>query len=93
VHGEVEQVKDVMVTNIGNYSLLFVNVIYISIFSNDFIVERVLARGERIELLVNKTDNLNQQAFAFRKRSTALRVCNHISSFRYLICKMTLKNN
>ncbi|GBC07780.1 hypothetical protein RclHR1_07690014 [Rhizophagus clarus] len=51
VHGEVEQVKDVMVTNI----------------------ERVLARGERIELLVNKTDNLNQQAFAFRKRSTALR--------------------
>jgi vesicle-associated membrane protein 7 len=51
VHGEVEQVKDVMVTNI----------------------ERVLARGERIELLVNKTDNLNQQAFAFRKRSTALK--------------------
>jgi len=51
VHGEIEQVKDVMVHNI----------------------ERVLERGERIELLVDKTDNLNQQAFAFKKRSTALR--------------------
>jgi len=51
VHGEIEQVKDVMVHNI----------------------ERVLERGERIELLVDKTDNLNQQAFAFKKRSTALK--------------------
>ncbi|CAG8452498.1 7072_t:CDS:2 [Paraglomus brasilianum] len=52
VHGEIEQVKDVMVHNI----------------------ERVLERGERIELLVDKTDSLNQQAFAFKKRSTALKV-------------------
>ena len=52
VHGEIEQVKDVMVHNI----------------------ERVLERGERIELLVDKTDNLNQQAFAFKKRSTQLKV-------------------
>ncbi|KAI9471816.1 MAG: synaptobrevin-domain-containing protein [Benjaminiella poitrasii] len=51
VHGEIEQVKDVMVHNI----------------------ERVLERGERIELLVDKTDNLNQQAFAFKKRSTQLK--------------------
>ncbi|CAG8565409.1 9512_t:CDS:2 [Ambispora gerdemannii] len=51
VHGEIEQVKDVMVHNI----------------------ERVLERGERIELLVDKTDSLNLQAFAFRKRSTALK--------------------
>ncbi|KAG0307394.1 hypothetical protein BGZ98_000359 [Dissophora globulifera] len=36
-------------------------------------IERVLERGERIELLVDKTDNLNQQAFAFKKRSTALK--------------------
>ncbi|KAG0339786.1 hypothetical protein BG004_006683, partial [Podila humilis] len=34
---------------------------------------RVLERGERIELLVDKTDNLNQQAFAFKKRSTQLK--------------------
>ncbi|KAI8981981.1 putative vesicle-associated membrane protein [Mycotypha africana] len=51
VHGEIEQVKDVMVHNI----------------------ERVLERGDRIELLVDKTDNLNQQAFAFKKRSTQLK--------------------
>lgn len=37
--------------------------------------ERVLERGERIELLVDKTDNLNQQAFQFKKRSTQLKVC------------------
>ncbi|KAF9148686.1 hypothetical protein BG015_009571 [Linnemannia schmuckeri] len=36
-------------------------------------IERVLERGERIELLVDKTDNLNQQAFAFKKRSTQLK--------------------
>ncbi|CAG8538452.1 4752_t:CDS:2 [Diversispora eburnea] len=51
VHGEIEQVKDVMTRNI----------------------EQVLERGERIEILVDKTDNLNQQAFAFKKRSTALK--------------------
>ncbi|KAI9320113.1 synaptobrevin domain-containing protein [Dichotomocladium elegans] len=51
VHGEIEAVKDVMITNI----------------------ERVLERGERIELLVDKTDNLNSQAFAFKKRSTQLK--------------------
>nr|CAG8541391.1 2408_t:CDS:10 [Entrophospora candida] len=44
-------------------------------------IERVLQRGERIELLVDKTDNLNQQAFAFKKRSTALKLMgNNISS-------------
>lgn len=36
-------------------------------------VERILNRGERIELLVDKTENMSQQAFAFRKRSTQLR--------------------
>ncbi len=55
--------------------------ILIDCFSNDFIIERVLERGERIELLVDKTDNLNQQAFAFKKRSTALKVCNYIYFF------------
>jgi vesicle-associated membrane protein 7 len=36
-------------------------------------IERVLERGERIDLLVNKTDSMQQTAFAFRQRSTALR--------------------
>ncbi|KAG0288596.1 hypothetical protein BGZ98_004205, partial [Dissophora globulifera] len=36
-------------------------------------IERVLERGERIELLVDKTDNLNQRSFDFKRRSTALK--------------------
>ncbi|KAJ8100723.1 synaptobrevin-domain-containing protein [Lipomyces tetrasporus] len=36
-------------------------------------IERVIERGERIDILVDKTDHMNQTAFAFRKRSTALR--------------------
>jgi vesicle-associated membrane protein 7 len=30
-------------------------------------VEQILSRGERIELLVDKTDNLSGQAWAFRR--------------------------
>ena len=30
-------------------------------------IDRVLERGERIELLVDKTDRLNSQAFKFEK--------------------------
>mmetsp|Transcript_49804 Transcript_49804/g.128137 ORF Transcript_49804/g.128137 Transcript_49804/m.128137 type:complete len:88 (-) Transcript_49804:457-720(-) len=36
-------------------------------------IDRVLERGEKIELLVDKTDALNQQAFKFKKHSTSLR--------------------
>ncbi|KAJ3156694.1 Vesicle-associated membrane protein [Geranomyces michiganensis] len=36
-------------------------------------IEKVLERGDRIEILVDKTDNLNATSFAFKKRSTALR--------------------
>lgn len=36
-------------------------------------IEKVLERGEALEILVDKTDNLNQASFAFKKRSTALR--------------------
>ena len=36
-------------------------------------IEKILERGERIEILVDKTDSLNQSAFAFKKRSTAIR--------------------
>ena len=44
-------------------------------------IERVLERGERIDLLVNKTDHMNQTAFAFRQRSTALRLLDPFWSF------------
>ncbi|KAJ2780022.1 hypothetical protein H4R18_003677 [Coemansia javaensis] len=36
-------------------------------------IERVLERGDRIEILVDKSNSLNNAAFAFRKRSTALK--------------------
>lgn len=36
-------------------------------------VEKVLERGERIELLVDRTENLNQAAFKFKKQSTQLK--------------------
>jgi len=36
-------------------------------------IEKVLQRGEKIELLVDKTENLNVQAFRFKKQSTTLR--------------------
>ncbi|KAK9366007.1 synaptobrevin-domain-containing protein [Lipomyces kononenkoae] len=36
-------------------------------------IERVIERGERIDVLVDKTDHMSQTAFAFRKRSTSLR--------------------
>ena len=36
-------------------------------------IEAILSRGERIELLVDKTDQMSHNAKAFRKRSQALR--------------------
>ena len=36
-------------------------------------IETVLERGEKIELLVDKTDRLNQQAFRFESSSRNLR--------------------
>eukprot|EP00549_Striatella_unipunctata_P016831 CAMPEP_0118702152 /NCGR_PEP_ID=MMETSP0800-20121206/17705_1 /TAXON_ID=210618 ORGANISM="Striatella unipunctata, Strain CCMP2910" /NCGR_SAMPLE_ID=MMETSP0800 /ASSEMBLY_ACC=CAM_ASM_000638 /LENGTH=189 /DNA_ID=CAMNT_0006603267 /DNA_START=39 /DNA_END=605 /DNA_ORIENTATION=+ len=36
-------------------------------------IEKVLERGEKIELLVDKTDRLNQQAFKFEASSRTLR--------------------
>lgn len=36
-------------------------------------IETVLERGERIELLVDRTENLNQTAFKFKKQSTQLK--------------------
>ncbi|KAJ2483898.1 hypothetical protein IWW56_000044 [Coemansia sp. RSA 2131] len=36
-------------------------------------IERVLERNDRIEILIDKSNSLNNAAFAFRKRSTALK--------------------
>ncbi|XP_044729960.1 vesicle-associated membrane protein 7 [Chrysoperla carnea] len=50
VHGELDELKDIMVKNIENVSM----------------------RGERLELLVNKTDNLSADSVTFRKTSRNL---------------------
>jgi vesicle-associated membrane protein 7 len=36
-------------------------------------VEQILSRGERIELLVDKTDNMASQATAFRRGARTVR--------------------
>ncbi|XP_015522899.1 vesicle-associated membrane protein 7 isoform X2 [Neodiprion pinetum] len=50
VHGELDELKDIMVKNIDN----------------------VAARGERLELLINKTENLTASSVTFRKTSRNL---------------------
>lgn len=47
-------------------------------------IDRVLERGEKIELLVDKTDKLNHQAFKFEKSSKALKntmLCKKIKTY------------
>jgi len=50
VHGELDELKDIMVRNIDNVAL----------------------RGEKLELLVNKTENLCSQSMNFRVQSRTL---------------------
>lgn len=50
VHGELDELKDIMVKNIDNVAM----------------------RGERLELLVNKTENLSNNAVTFNKTSRNL---------------------
>ncbi|XP_029036195.1 vesicle-associated membrane protein 7 [Osmia bicornis bicornis] len=50
VHGELDELKDIMVKNIDNVAM----------------------RGERLELLVNKTENLTANSVTFRKTSRNL---------------------
>ena len=45
-------------------------------------IEKVLERGEKIELLVDKTDRLNQQAFRFETSSRSLRRTMYWKRFR-----------
>jgi vesicle-associated membrane protein 7 len=49
-------------------------------------IEKVLERGEKIELLVDKTDRLNQQAFRFESSSRKLRQAMWWKSVRSMMC-------
>lgn len=59
-------------------------------------IDRVLERGEKIELLVDKTDRLNQQAFKFERSSRTLKqemLCKKyrnicIILFIFLVCTL-----
>jgi hypothetical protein len=53
---------------------------------------QVLERGERIELLVDKTDRLNQTSFKFEKSSRQLKqVCTVLERVRACMhCAMSL---
>jgi hypothetical protein len=48
-------------------------------------IDRVLERGEKIELLVDKTEKLNQQAFKFEKTVSGV-----LSCFVYLLSLLSL---
>lgn len=53
-------------------------------------IEKVLERGEKIELLVDKTDRLNQTAFKFEKSSRVLRRTLWWSKVRFWVCSTTI---
>mmetsp|Transcript_14971 Transcript_14971/g.40963 ORF Transcript_14971/g.40963 Transcript_14971/m.40963 type:complete len:149 (+) Transcript_14971:2-448(+) len=49
-------------------------------------IEKVLKRGEKIELLVDKTDNLNQQSIRFKKHSSQLRQAMWWQNAKLMMC-------
>eukprot|EP01036_Dinobryon_divergens_P026988 gene26988-35693_t len=53
-------------------------------------IDRVLERGEKIELLVDKTDRLNQQAFKFEKSSRTLKHSMYYRRLRNIIVAVLL---
>lgn len=53
-------------------------------------IERVLERGEKIELLVDKTDRLNQQAFRFESSSRELRRAMYWRKIRCYVIMATI---
>jgi vesicle-associated membrane protein 7 len=49
-------------------------------------IEAVLERGEKIELLVDKTENLNHQAFRFRGATRSLRRQMWLQNLKVMLC-------
>ena len=84
MRGEIDDVKSVMVANIGTLrslppflcSLLpfiLISLAPASDYSINKLIEKVLERGEKIELLVEQTEALQHNAFEFKKGSTQLK--------------------
>lgn len=57
VHGELDELKNIMVKNIGML-IIIAGKIYI-FYLHFYCPDNVAMRGERLELLVNKTENLS----------------------------------
>ena len=62
-----------MVQNIGSLTQYTADIRAHQIIKLLLLTEKVLERGEKIELLVDRTDRLNQQAFKFEKQSKKLK--------------------
>ena len=56
-------------------------------------IEKVLERGEKIELLVDKTDRLNQTAFKFEKTSKQLKDVSFIIKHSTFLSHFALPRN
>lgn len=74
VHGQIDELKNIMVKNTGNFVSNMNNWTYEQFIFNIFFVltENVTSRGERLELLVHKTENLRDSSVSFRKTSRNL---------------------
>ena len=48
--------------------------------------EKVIDRGEKIELLVDKAEELNEQAARFKKQSNTVRTISVFSRREYRLC-------
>ena len=64
VKEEVENVKNIMVNNIGNYC---------GFSPIHDCLDKVLERGDKIELLVERTEELGAHSHSFRVKSKKLR--------------------
>lgn len=58
VHGQIDELKDIMIKNIGKKKKGIVSYSELSIHLHS-IADSLRDRGERLELLVNKTENLS----------------------------------
>ena len=50
------------------------------------VAEKVIDRGEKIELLVDKAEELNEQAARFKKQSNTVRTISVFSRREYRLC-------
>ncbi|KAH9784923.1 hypothetical protein KPL71_009807 [Citrus sinensis] len=69
VKAQVSEVKGVMMDNIEKFLLVG----YADVLFNNKFMMQVLDRGEKIELLVDRTENLRSQAQDFRQQGTQMR--------------------